>query len=44
MDLDQWEWTSLPYTEHVEELLLELNSHQAVDDKVDGGVHDNEEP
>ena len=42
--LDQWEWISLPYAEHVEKLLLELNSRQAVDDKVDRGVHDNEEP
>ena len=27
-----------------EELLLELCSHHAIDNKVGGGVHDNEEP
>ena len=32
------------YAEHGEELVLELDSHQTVNDKVGRGIHDNEKP
>ena len=32
------------YAEHGEKLVLELGSHQTVNDKVGRGIHDNEKP